>query len=91
MLLVTSEKRQGTRRITKIHGLEQFLISAEAVGEAAAKKFASAATLEDALGKHNKAKIVCVQGDVVDAAVAWLCDAPFGVPKKHIEVKKCKA
>jgi translation initiation factor 2D len=91
VLLVTSEKRQGTRRITKIHGLEQFLISAEAVGEAAAKKFASAATLEDALGKHNKAKIVCVQGDVVDAAVAWLCDAPFGVPKKHIEVKKCKA
>ena len=34
------------------------------------KKFSAATTLEDALGKHNKAKVVCVQGDVVDGAVA---------------------
>jgi translation initiation factor 2D len=89
-LLVSSEKRQGTRRVTKIAGLEQFLVSVESVAEAAAKKFASAATLEDALGKHTKAKIVCVQGDVVDAAVAWLSGEPFGVPKTYFEVKKCK-
>jgi translation initiation factor 2D len=90
-LLVSSEKRQGTRRVTKIAGLEQFLVSPEAVADAAAKKFSAATTLEDALGKHNKAKVVCVQGDVVDGAVAWLSAEPFGIPRRFFEVKKCKA
>lgn len=90
-LLVSSEKRQGTRRVTKIAGLEAFLVNPEAVADAAAKKFSAATTLEDALGKHNKAKVVCVQGDVVDGAVAWLSGEPFGIPKRFFEVKKCKA
>jgi len=90
VLQISSEKRQGTRRVTKIAGLEQFLICEERLAAEAAKRFSAAATLEDALGKHNKAKVVCVQGDVVDAAVAWLCAEPFGVPRRFVEVKKVK-
>lgn len=78
-----TERRQGNKKVTKLSGMETFLIDAEALASELQKKFACSTTVAELPGK--KGQEVLVQGGVIDDLARHLIEQ-YGVPKRYIEV-----
>lgn len=83
---VSVEKRQGNKRITKIVGVEDFLIDPSAVAAECQRKFACSSTTHDLPGKNQGMEVV-IQGNVADEVVEHLVQA-YGIPKSFFLLKK---
>ncbi|XP_061365739.1 uncharacterized protein LOC133309012 [Gastrolobium bilobum] len=80
---LVTERRQGNKKVTKLSGMETFLIDAEALASELQKKFACSTTVAELPGK--KGHEVLVQGGVIDDLGRHLIEQ-YGVPKRYIEV-----
>ncbi|CAK8575219.1 unnamed protein product [Lathyrus sativus] len=80
---ILTERRQGNKKVTKLSGMESFLIDAEALASELQKKFACSTTVGELPGK--KGLEVLVQGGVIDDLGRHLIEQ-YGVPKRFIEV-----
>ncbi|KAK4285070.1 hypothetical protein QN277_001814 [Acacia crassicarpa] len=80
---IVTERRQGNKKVTKLTGMETFLIDAEALAAELQKKFACSTTVAELPGK--KGNEVLVQGGVIDDLAKHLIEQ-YGVPKRFIEV-----
>ncbi|XP_058759087.1 uncharacterized protein LOC131632346 [Vicia villosa] len=80
---IMTERRQGNKKVTKLSGMESFLIDAEALASELQKKFACSTTVGELPGK--KGPEVLVQGGVIDDLGRHLVEQ-YGVPKRFIEV-----
>ncbi|KAL0326446.1 UNVERIFIED_CONTAM: Eukaryotic translation initiation factor 2D [Sesamum radiatum] len=74
---------QGNKKVTKLSGLESFLIDAEILASELQKKFACSTTISELPGK--KGLEVLVQGGVIDDLARHLVEQ-YGVQKRFIEV-----
>jgi len=82
---VSTEKRAGGKVVTKIRGLEAYLVDPEAEAAELAKLLARAASCVEVPAKqHPGLKEVVVQGEVVRAVVERLASAAVGVPRARI-------
>ncbi|XP_027360513.1 eukaryotic translation initiation factor 2D isoform X2 [Abrus precatorius] len=80
---LVTERRQGNKKVTKLSGMETFLIDAEALASELQKKFACSTSVAELPGK--KGHEVLVQGGVIDDLARHLIEQ-YGVPKRYIEV-----
>ncbi|XP_059297353.1 uncharacterized protein LOC132050225 isoform X2 [Lycium ferocissimum] len=80
---IMTERRQGNKKMTKLSGVESFLLDAEALASELQKKFACSTTVAELPGK--KGQEVLVQGGVIDDLARYLVEH-YGVPKRYIEV-----
>ncbi|XP_059631037.1 uncharacterized protein LOC132273942 [Cornus florida] len=80
---IMTERRQGNKKVTKLTGLESFLLDAEALASELQKKFACSTTVAELPGK--KGHEVLVQGGVIDDLGRHLVEH-YGIPKRYIEV-----
>ncbi|XP_057456977.1 uncharacterized protein LOC130747933 isoform X2 [Lotus japonicus] len=80
---ILTERRQGNKKVTKLSGMETYLIDAEALSSELQKKFACSTTIAELPGK--KGHEVLVQGGVIDDLARHLIEH-YGVPKRFIEV-----
>ncbi|OMO77514.1 Translation initiation factor SUI1 [Corchorus olitorius] len=80
---IVTERRQGNKKVTKVSGLETFLIDAEAMASELQKKFACSTTVSELPGK--KGLEVLIQGGVIDNVARHLHEQ-YGIPKRFIEV-----
>eukprot|EP01024_Parvocaulis_polyphysoides_P026900 TRINITY_DN2446_c0_g3_i3.p1 TRINITY_DN2446_c0_g3~~TRINITY_DN2446_c0_g3_i3.p1 ORF type:complete len:304 (+),score=50.91 TRINITY_DN2446_c0_g3_i3:47-958(+) len=82
---ISLEKRQGNKKVTKVIGLEAFLLDPQQLGEVFQKKFACAANVGELEGKKKEFEIM-VQGSFVDKILQYLRQ-DCGVPQKFVQVK----
>ncbi|KAI3684614.1 hypothetical protein L6452_33838 [Arctium lappa] len=82
-LQIMTERRQGNKKVTKLSGMESFLIDAEPLASELQKKFACSTSVTELPGK--KGHEVLVQGGVIDVLARYLVEQ-YGIPKKYIEV-----
>lgn len=82
-LQIMTERRQGNKKVTKVSGMESFLIDAEPLASELQKKFACSTSVTELPGK--KGYEVLVQGGVIDVLARYLVEQ-YGIPKKYIEV-----
>ncbi|CAI9117185.1 OLC1v1018531C1 [Oldenlandia corymbosa var. corymbosa] len=80
---IMTERRQGNKKVTKLSGLESFLIDSEAMSSELQKKFACSTTVAELPGK--KGLEVLVQGGVIDVLAKHLIEQ-YKIPRKCIEV-----
>ncbi|KAJ7982579.1 eukaryotic translation initiation factor 2D [Quillaja saponaria] len=80
---ILTERRQGNKKVTKLSGMETFLIDAEGLASELQKKFACSTTVAELPGK--KGHEVLVQGGVIDDLAKHLIEQ-YGIPKRYIEV-----
>ncbi|XP_057973359.1 uncharacterized protein LOC131161545 isoform X2 [Malania oleifera] len=80
---IMTERRQGNKKVTKLAGLESFLMDAEALASELQKKFACSTSVAELPGK--KGHEVLVQGGVIDDLARHLVEQ-YGIPKRYIEV-----
>ncbi|CAL0303466.1 unnamed protein product [Lupinus luteus] len=78
-----TERRQGNKKVTKLSGIESFLMDADALASELQKKFACSTTVGELPGK--KGHEVLIQGGVIDDLAKHLIEQ-YGVPKRYIEV-----
>ncbi|EOY17161.1 Eukaryotic translation initiation factor SUI1 family protein isoform 1 [Theobroma cacao] len=79
---IVTERRQGNKKVTKVSGLETFLVDAEALASELQKKFACSTTVAELPGK--KGHEVLIQGGVIDDVARHLVEQ-YGIPKRYIE------
>lgn len=82
-LQIMTERRQGNKKVTKLSGMETFLIDADPLASELQKKFACSTSVTELPGK--KGYEVLVQGGVIDVLARYLVEQ-YGIPKKYIEV-----
>ncbi|KAL4559634.1 hypothetical protein LXL04_031777 [Taraxacum kok-saghyz] len=82
-LQIMTERRQGNKKVTKVSGMESFLIDAETFASELQKKFACSTSVTELPGK--KGYEVLIQGGVIDVLARYLVEQ-YGIPKKYIEV-----
>ncbi|EXC32473.1 Eukaryotic translation initiation factor 2D [Morus notabilis] len=80
---IVTERRQGNKKVTKLSGMETFLIDADALASELQKKFACSTSVAELPGK--KGHEVLVQGGVIDDLAKHLIER-YGIPKRYIEV-----
>ncbi|CAM8918614.1 unnamed protein product [Rhodiola kirilowii] len=80
---ILTERRGGNKRVTRVSGLESFLIDAESLASELQKKFACSTSVAELPGK--KGHEVLVQGGVIDNLAKHLVEQ-YGIPKRYIEV-----
>ncbi|XP_071686397.1 uncharacterized protein [Rutidosis leptorrhynchoides] len=80
---IMTERRQGNKKVTKLSGMESFLIDAEPLASELQKKFACSTSVTELPGK--KGYEILVQGGVIDVLARYLVEQ-YGIPKKYIEV-----
>lgn len=80
---ILTERRQGNKKVTKLSGLESFLLDAELLASELQKKFACSTSVSELPGK--KGHEVLVQGGVIDNLGKYLVEQ-YGIPKRYIEV-----
>ncbi|XP_062073177.1 uncharacterized protein LOC133777535 [Humulus lupulus] len=80
---ILTERRQGNKKVTKLSGMETFLIDAESLASELQKKFACSTSVAELPGK--KGHEVLVQGGVIDDLAKHLIEQ-YGIPKRYIEV-----
>jgi len=81
VVTVSAEKKQG-HRITRITGMEPFLVGAELMASECQKKFACSTTVNELPGKHQGKEVV-IQGHV-EGVVDFL-SKQYGIPKKYFD------
>ncbi|KAJ9522913.1 hypothetical protein QJQ45_023703, partial [Haematococcus lacustris] len=82
---VSVVKRQGSKKVTRVVGMEAFLVSPEELAAESQHKFAASSSVNELPGKSGGVEVV-VQGSVAEQMAALLTDR-YGVPKKYISVK----
>ncbi|XP_019152138.1 PREDICTED: eukaryotic translation initiation factor 2D [Ipomoea nil] len=80
---IMTERRQGNKKVTKLSGLESFLIDPEVLASELQKKFACSTSVTELPGK--KGLEVLVQGGVIDDVARYLVEQ-YGILKRYIEV-----
>ncbi|KAJ4761752.1 Eukaryotic translation initiation factor 2D [Rhynchospora pubera] len=80
---IMTERRQGNKKVTRVSGLESFLLDADSLASELQKKFACSTTVAELPGK--KGHEVLVQGGVIDDLARHLVEH-YGIPKRYIEV-----
>ncbi|KAF3440959.1 hypothetical protein FNV43_RR19245 [Rhamnella rubrinervis] len=80
---IMTERRQGNKKVTKLSGMETFLVDAESLASELQKKFACSTTVAELPGK--KGHEVLVQGGVIDDLAKHLIEQ-YRIPKRYIEV-----
>ncbi|KAK9110846.1 hypothetical protein Sjap_018906 [Stephania japonica] len=80
---IMTERRQGNKKMTRVSGLETFLVDGEALASDLQKKFACSTTVAELPGK--KGHEVLVQGGVIGDLAKHLVEN-LGIPKRYIEV-----
>lgn len=80
---IMTERRQGNKKVTKLSGLESFLIDPEVLASELQKKFACSTSVTELPGK--KGLEVLVQGGVIDDVARYLVEQ-CGILKRYIEV-----
>ncbi len=84
-ITICSERRQGNKRVTRIAGVDAFLIDPEDVAQACQKRFACSSTVVELPGKGAGHEVV-IQGNVIEEVADWVIKT-YGVPKKYFQVK----
>ncbi|KAK6937952.1 SUI1 domain [Dillenia turbinata] len=79
---IMTERRQGNKKVTKLSGLELFLINPESLASELQKKFACSTSVADLPGK--KGEEVLVQGGVIEDLAKHLIEQ-YGIPRGYIE------
>uniref|UniRef100_A0A1J3F1X5 Eukaryotic translation initiation factor 2D n=1 Tax=Noccaea caerulescens TaxID=107243 RepID=A0A1J3F1X5_NOCCA len=80
---IMTERRQGNKKVTKVSGIETFLIDPDSFGSELQKKFACSTSVGELPGK--KGYEVLIQGGVIDDVARYMVEH-YGVPKRYIEV-----
>ncbi|XP_010534839.1 PREDICTED: eukaryotic translation initiation factor 2D isoform X2 [Tarenaya hassleriana] len=80
---ILSERRQGNKKVTKVSGVETFMMDAESLASELQKKFACSTSVGELPGK--KGREVLIQGGVIDDVGRHLMEQ-YGVPKRYIQV-----
>lgn len=81
---IMTERRQGNKKMTRVSGLECFLMDADSIASELQKKFACSTTTAELPGKKGQHEVL-VQGGVIENLAKHLVDH-YGVPKRFIEV-----
>ncbi|GAQ79177.1 eukaryotic translation initiation factor SUI1 family protein [Klebsormidium nitens] len=81
---IVAEQRQGRKKVTKVTGLESFLVDPERLAEELQRKFASSSTVQEVPGKKDASEVL-VQGGVLEDLGRYLVQQ-YGIPKKYIEI-----
>ncbi|CAA6673188.1 unnamed protein product [Spirodela intermedia] len=81
---IMTEWRQGNKKVTRLSGLETFLLDADALAAELQKKFACSTTVSELPGKKGQNEVL-VQGGVIEDLARHLVDH-YGIPKRFIEV-----
>ncbi|XP_020585725.1 eukaryotic translation initiation factor 2D [Phalaenopsis equestris] len=81
---IMAERRQGNKKVTRVSGVEYFLLDAESLASELQKKFACSTSISELPGKKGQYEVL-VQGGVIDDLAKHLVD-DYGVPKRYIEV-----
>ncbi|CAD5193222.1 uncharacterized protein LOC103972921 [Musa acuminata AAA Group] len=81
---IMTERRQGNKKVTRVSGLETFLMDADSLASELQKKFACSTSVAEIPGKKGQHEVL-VQGGVIDDLAKHLVDH-YGIPKRHIEV-----
>ncbi|KAG9457065.1 hypothetical protein H6P81_001573 [Aristolochia fimbriata] len=79
------ERRQGNKKVTRVSGLESFLLDAETLAPELQKKFACSTSVAELPGSKKGQVEVLVQGGVIEDLARYLIEQ-YGVPKRYIEV-----
>ncbi|GFR52464.1 hypothetical protein Agub_g14966, partial [Astrephomene gubernaculifera] len=83
---ISTEKRQGNKRVTKVVGLEPFLVDLEQVAGECQRKFACSTNVVELPGKGAGHEVV-LQGSFLDPVADFIMQQ-YGIPKKYFLVKK---
>ncbi|RWR90294.1 eukaryotic translation initiation factor 2D isoform X1 [Cinnamomum micranthum f. kanehirae] len=81
---IVTERRQGNKKVTRVSGLESFLMDAEALASELQKKFACSTSVAELPGKKGQHEVL-VQGGVIHDLGKILVEQ-YGIPKRYIEV-----
>ncbi|XP_077231685.1 eukaryotic translation initiation factor SUI1 family protein isoform X2 [Tasmannia lanceolata] len=81
---IMTERRQGNKKVTRVSGLESFLMDAEALASELQKKFACSTSVAELPGKKGQNEVL-VQGGVIEDLAKHLMEQ-YGIPKRYIEV-----
>ncbi|THU44455.1 hypothetical protein C4D60_Mb02t07550 [Musa balbisiana] len=81
---IMTERRQGNKKVTRVSGLETFLMDADSLASELQKKFACSTSVAEIPGKKGQHEVL-VQGGVIDDLAKHLVDH-YSIPKRHIEV-----
>ncbi|CAN7087629.1 unnamed protein product [Brassica oleracea var. botrytis] len=80
---IMTERRQGNKKVTKVSGIETFLMDPDSFGSELQKKFACSTSVNELPGK--KGYEVLIQGGVIKDVARYMVEH-YGVPKRYIEV-----
>jgi len=83
---ISTEKRQGNKRVTKVTGLEAYLIDVEQCAAELRSKLACSTSVAELPGKNHPGHEVVCQGAVADKVADYLMSC-HGVPKRLILAK----
>ncbi|MCO5564200.1 hypothetical protein L7F22_017858 [Adiantum nelumboides] len=81
---IMTERRQGNKKVTKVSGIESFLVDAELLANELQKKFACSTSVAEVPGKKGQYEVL-VQGGVIENLGKHLV-SQYGIPKKYIEI-----
>ncbi|KAF6250354.1 hypothetical protein COO60DRAFT_1576296 [Scenedesmus sp. NREL 46B-D3] len=84
---ISGERRQGNKYVTRVVGVEAFLIDPSALAAECQRKYACSTSVNDLPGKNNPGQEVILQGNVIEKLPDYLM-ATYGIPKKYFLVKK---
>lgn len=79
-----TERRQGNKKVTRVSGVETFLLDAESLASELQKKFACSTSVTELPGKKGQYEVL-VQGGVIDNLAKHFIEH-YGIPKRYIEV-----
>ncbi|GLI62284.1 hypothetical protein VaNZ11_004846 [Volvox africanus] len=83
---ISTEKRQGNKRVTKVVGLEPFFVDLEQVAGECQRRFACSTNLVELPGKGAGHEVI-LQGSFVEQVADFLMQQ-YGIPKKYFQEKK---
>lgn len=81
---ILTERRQGNKKVTRVSGIESFLMDAEALASELQKKLACSTSVAELPGKKVQHEVL-VQGGVIENLAKILVEQ-YGIPKRYIEV-----
>lgn len=81
---IMTERRQGNKKVTKVSGMESFLVDADLLANELQKKFACSTSVAELPGKKGQYEVL-VQGGVLEDLGRHLVQH-YGIPKKYIEI-----
>ena len=81
---IMTERRQGNKRVTRVSGVESFLVDPVAMASELQRKFAASTAVSEVAGKKGQMEVL-VQGGVLED-LGWHLTDHYNIPKKYILV-----